>query len=98
MQITSTPVLLYPFLKSWTAETGTLVVNNNDFANYDNTKYLIRITTRNIVTVLEDEFEITFRDKCHDVEIDGDPLTVKGMDNSIKTLESPFTYHMWEYW
>lgn len=52
----------------------------------------------NTITTFEDKFEITFRDKCHDVAISGAPLTVKGLDNSIKTLSSPFTYHMWEFW
>lgn len=72
-------------------------VNKDLFATYDNKSFLTRITTRNTITVFEDIFTITLRDKCHDVSIVGAGLTVKALDDSIKTADDPFNWHMWQF-
>lgn len=44
----------YSFVGSWTAATGTLIVNTADFATYDMSTFSLRITTMNSNSVFED--------------------------------------------
>lgn len=95
VEFTTVPTSNYPFVGSWTALTGTLIVNTADFATYDTTVINVRITTMNSITKLEDTFKLTLKDKCRDATITGGVI-VKAMDNSIKTATSPFLWDMWQ--
>jgi hypothetical protein len=55
-----------PAWSTWTDNSGVmeLVINTNDFASYDGKQFLMRITTKNTITSIEDQFTITLVDPC----------------------------------
>jgi len=88
----------HPFVGSWTAATGTLVINTSDFTTYDVPSVITtRITTMNSAHVFEDQFKLTLIDKCREATLTTG-ITISAIDGSgTRSEASPFTWHMWQY-
>lgn len=79
----------FPFA-TWTAATGSLVINTDNFITYDTPSvYSVRITGRNNVSLFEDSFKLSLRDKCRDVTLTSG-VVVKAADSSLRTEANPF--------
>jgi len=74
------------------------VINTADFNTYDDPSNVINvmITSMNSVTLLEDKFNLILKDMCRDATLTSG-VVVKALDGTIKTLASPFLWHMWQY-
>jgi len=74
----------YPFA-AWTSATGNLVLETTSFS-YDQTSVIARITTKNTIKTLVDEFKITFKDQCRD---DPNQITLKSSVKETYTYNIP---------
>jgi hypothetical protein len=95
VEYTTVPTPNYPFVGSWTAATGTLVINTADFNTWDMTVINVRITAMNSIKKIEDTFYLTIKDKCRDATITTG-VAVKALDGTIKTSTSPFLWDTWQ--
>jgi len=97
VQYDATSALIYMFVGSWDPASGTLIINTSDFTTYDGPYVvLVRITTMNTVSLFEDQFDLTIKDKCRDAAIT-QGVVVKAADGTTRTFASPFLWDMWEY-
>ena len=86
----------HPFVKTWDSSTGSLIVNTADFATYDNVDVLTRITSLLTQSSFEDQFTISFRDKCRDATLTTG-LSLTALDGTSRSSTNPFTWHMWQF-
>jgi len=95
VEYTTVPTPNYPFVGTWTAATGTLVINTADFNTWDMTVINVRITAMNSIKKIEDTFYLTIKDKCRDATITTG-VAIKALDGTIKTSTSPFLWDTWQ--